>query len=98
MLHPVPTRAAAASEFPRPDDNHATQLRQGSLCALPHRQRLAQPSPTRNPLDCAAGSFCPSASPHLAGSALPAVLLGHQLPFTENRCGSSPTLDNIPIC
>ena len=74
MLHPVPTRAAAASEFPRPDHNHATQLRQGSLCALPHRQRLAQPSPTRNPLDCAAGSFCPSASPHLAGSALPAVL------------------------
>ena len=74
MLHPVPTRAAAASEFPRPDNNHATQLRQGSLCALPHRQRLAQPSPTRNPLDCAAGSFCPSASPHLAVSALPAVL------------------------
>ena len=33
-----------------------------------------------------AGSFCPSASPHLAVSALPAVLLGHQLPFTENRC------------
>ena len=74
MLHPVPTRAAAASEFPRPDNNHATQLRQGSLCALPHRQRLAQPSPTRNPLDCAAGSFCPSASPHLAVSALPDFL------------------------
>ena len=74
VLHPVPTRAAAASEFPRPDNNHATQLRQGSLCALPHRQRLAQPSPTRNPLDCAAGSFCPSASPHLAVSALPDFL------------------------
>ena len=73
----VPTRAsAAASEFPRPDHNHAD-----TTCA---RDRYApcrtgsgsagQPSPTRNPLDCAAGSFCPSASPHLAGSALPDFL------------------------
>ena len=40
-----------------------------------------------------AGSFCPSASPHLAGSALPAVLLGHQLPFTENRWLEAGSLD-----
>ena len=100
MLHPVPTRAAAASEFPRPDHNHATQLRQGSLCALPHRQRLAQPSPTRNPLDCAAGSFCPSASPHLAVSALPAVLFRpstavHRESLLMSRAPLRPSLRSL---
>ena len=86
MLHPVPTRAAAASEFPRPDNNHATQLRQGSPCALPPAAaRSTEPHPESARLRRLARSV---PVPRLTWPCRRSQTFssGHQLPFTENRC------------
>ena len=84
--HPVPIRAR--SDFPRPD-NHATLLRQGSVCAMPRQQRLAQPSPTPNRSFAPPGSFCRSAPTTTWQCRRPqTVSPGRQLPLTENYCTS----------
>ena len=62
--NPVPTRGTAPSDFLRPH-NHATHFARNPVCALPRQQRLAQPSPTRNPLVCAGWLVLSSASPPL---------------------------------
>ena len=87
MPHPVPTRAAAPpSRVPTTTMPH--HLRQGSPCALPPAPaRSTEPHPESARLRRLARSVpvprhtwpCRRSQPFSSG---------HQLPFTENRCGA----------
>ena len=62
------------SAFPRPDNNHATPPSPGiAMCPAAGSGSLNRAPPEIRSI-APAGSFCPSASPHLAVSALPDFL------------------------
>ena len=62
------------------------------------RHRLAQPSPTRNPLDCAGWLVLSQCLASLGRVGAPRLSLsGHQLPFTENRCDGYLTVDTMRL-
>ena len=92
MLHPVPTRAAAASEFPRPDNNHATPPSPG-IAMRPAAGTGSLNRPTRNPLDCAGWlvlSQC-LATPGRVGAPGSLQAINCRSPRIAERCGSRLT-------